>query len=248
MKGPLIPPEALEGLMLKAFQEEAVNPGLFWDAFLNAHLVVPLAGVKPPEDDSQIPLLLGVDPEGKSVVWIFTSSQAMVEYIEKDLRFLTMPSKDLLKRLEGNKHDIVLIGPDGLTLHLHPELVTSLAEGRVPEQPAEEIRHIPKDTQVAVGKPVDDPSKLESRFRELFLSHPEVLEGCFIQISDDNGSRLLLGIRLADESNEEFKRIAGLIAKAAEGTLEKGKTMDITLIGRSMKGAFEKWGTPFYKK
>lgn len=248
MKDPLIPSEALEGLMRKAFQERAVNPGLFWDALLNAHLVVPLAGAAPVEDDRKIPMLLGEDSDGKRIVWIFTSPQAMVEYIEKDLRYLAMPSKDLLKRLEGNKHEIVLIGPDGITLNLHPELVSSLADGRVPEQPAEEIRHIPKDTQVRVGKPVDDPSALETRFIALFETLPEVLEACFIQIEDDAGSRLLLGLRLKDELREPFRRVAGLIAQASEGVLENGKTMDITLIDRSMKGAFEKWGTPFYKK
>jgi len=251
MKDPLIPAEALEGLMKKAFQEQSVNPGLFWDAFVNAHLVVPLAGPKvevESEDDRQIPLLLGMDSEGKYVVWIFTSPQAMVDYVEKDLRYLTMSSRDLLKQLVGNSHEIVLIGPDGITLNLHPDLVSSLAEGRVPEQPAEEIRHIPKDTVVSVGKPVDDPTALESKFKELFLTLPEVLEGCFIQIADDAGSRLLLGVRLQDESREAFKRIASLVANAAEGVLEKGKTMDITLLDRSMKAAFEKWGTPFYKK
>ncbi len=248
LENPLIPAEALEGLMKKAFQEQTVNPGLFWDAFVNAHLVVPLAEKIVSDDDRQIPMLLGVDPDGKNVVWLFTSSQTMVEYIEKDLKYLTMPAKDLLKRLTGSKHEIVLIGPDGITLNLHPDLVASLAEGKVPDQPAEEIRHIPKDTAVHVGKPTDDSSKLETRFLEMFRSHPEVLEATFIQIADDAGSRLLLGLRLVDESRESFRKTAELIAKAAEGVLEKGKTMDITLLSRSMKDAFEKFGTPFYKK
>lgn len=248
MKDPLIPFEALEGLMRKAFQEQTVNPGLFWDAFLNSHLVVPLSGKAPVEDDGKIPMLLGQDSEGKNVVWVFTSSHAMVEYIERDLRYLTMPAKELMKRLEGNAHDVVLIGPDGITLNLHPDLIASLAEGKVPEQPAEEVRNIPKNTTVSVGEAGEDAHPLETRFRALFLRHPEVLEATFIQIADDSGARLLLGLRLENESREELKRIAGLVAQAAEGILEKGKTMDITLLDRSMKDAFEKWGTPFYRK
>lgn len=248
MKDPLIPAEALEGLMKKAFQEQTVNPGLFWDALVNAHLVVPLAQSLAEDDDRQIPMLLGVDPEGKNVVWLFTSAPAMVEYIEKDLRYLTMPAKELLNRLSDSKHDIVLIGPDGITLNLHPELVASLGEGRVPEQPVEEVRHIPKDTTVSVGPPIDDASKLETRFTELFRAHSEVLEARFIQISDDAGSRLLLGLRLTDQSQDAFRKIAQLVAKAAEGVLEKGKTMDITLLDRSLKDAFEKFGSAFYLK
>ncbi len=247
MKDPLIPSAALEGLMKKAFQEQAVSPGLFWDALLNSNLVAPLS---PSTEDreNQVPILLGVDSQGKHVIWLFTSPQAMVEYVEQDLKFLTMASRDLFKKLAGSTHEIVLIGPEGITLNLHPEFVASLAEGRVPEIPTEEIRHIPKDTAVQVGKPTDDPSKLESRFKELFTKLPEVLEATFIQIADDSGSRLLLGVRLQDESRERFKHIAGLVAHAAEGVLEKGKTMDITLLDRSMKGAFEKFGVAFFKR
>lgn len=247
MKDPLIPAAALEGLMKKAFQEQAVNPGLFWDALLNAHLVVPLAAERE-EKEGQIPILLGVDSEGNHVVWLFTSSQAMVEYIERDQRFLVMPSRDLFNQLQNNEHEIVLIGPDGLTLNMHPDLIASLAEGRVPEQPQEEIRNIPKDTSVMVGSPSEDTSALESKFKELFANVPDVLEACFIQIADDSGSRLLLGVRLTDESKDRFKQVAGLVAKAAEGVLEPGKTMDITLLDRSMKGAFEKWGKSFFKR
>ncbi|MCG3205565.1 MAG: hypothetical protein KCHDKBKB_02287 [Elusimicrobia bacterium] len=248
MKDPLIPHEALEGLMQKVFEEQSVSPGLFWDALLNAHLVVPLAGGTPDESEKQLPLLLGVDPSGKKVIWIFTSQPTMVTYIEKDVRHLIMGSKELFRRLMGNPHDIVLIGPQGITLSLHPDFIASMAEGRVPEPPTEEIRHIPKDTRVSVGRPVDDASKLESKFKQLFVTLPGVLEGCFIQIADDSGSRLLLGLRLRDESQENFKRIAGLVAKASEGVLEKGKTMDITLINRSLKAAFDKYGTPFFKR
>lgn len=247
MKNPLIPSQALEGLMKKVFQEQEMNPGLFWDGLLNANLIVPLA--KDAEDtEKQIPILLGVDAEGKHVVWLFTSADAMVEYIEQDLRYITMPSRDLFERLRDNKHDIVLIGPDGITLNLHPDLVASLAEGKVPEQPAQEVRNIPKDTQVSVGAPVDDTSALEERFKKLFKGVPTVQEACFIQVADDSGSRLLLGLLLSDQSRENFKFVAGLVAEAAEGILENGKTMDITLMDRSLKGAFDKYGKPFFKR
>jgi len=38
-----IPPEALEGLMKKAFMDESLSPEHFWDALLNAHIYIPLA-------------------------------------------------------------------------------------------------------------------------------------------------------------------------------------------------------------
>lgn len=246
MKDPLIPTEALEGLMQKVFGEQAVSPGLFWDALLNAHLVVPMAKTETVEED-QLPLLLGVDSEGRHIIWIFTSVPTMLAYVEMDVRYLIMPARELFSKLRGNSHEIFLIGPEGVTLELHPEFVVSLSEGRVPEPPSEEIRHIPKDTTVKVGKATDDASKLETHFRKLFLDLPEVLEACFIQIADDAGSRLLLGLRLTDESPEAFKIIASLVAKASEGILEKGKTMDITLINRSLKAAFEKYGESFFK-
>ncbi len=247
MNDPKIPFEALEGLMRKAFIEQSVNPGLFWDALLNSHLTVPLAK-DADENDKQIPILLGQDSKGGHVVWLFTSVDAMVEYVEQDLKYMTMPAPKILDRLRESTHEIVLIGPDGITLNLHPELVASLADGRVPEQPVEEVRNIPKDTSVYVGKPEDDVVALESRFIELFNDLPTVTEACFIQIADDAGSRLLLGLKLLDESRENFKSVASQVAKAAEGVLEKGKTMDITLINRSLKDAFEKWGEPFYRK
>lgn len=256
MNPPLIPSEALEGLMKKAFEEQTVDVGLFWDALLNSHLVLPMApseavGTLPdlPDDgEKQIPILLGQDVDGKYVIWIFTSTFALTEYTEQDLRFVSMPARELFQSIRESTHEIVLIGPAGLTLNLHPELVASLAEGKVPDQPAEEIRTIPKDTAVFVGKPTDEVAALEARFRTLFSNLPDVLEACFIQISDDAGSRLLLGLRLVDQSQENFKRIAGVIAKAAEGVLEKGKTMDITLLNKSLKDAFEKWGKPFFKR
>ena len=43
MSEPNIPPEAIEGLMQKAFVEWAVEPGLFWDAFLKSTLFIPIS-------------------------------------------------------------------------------------------------------------------------------------------------------------------------------------------------------------
>jgi hypothetical protein len=42
--------------------------------------------------------------------------------------------------------------------------------------------------------------------------------------------------------------IKGMIARASEGVLDKGKTLDITLISGSLKDAFEKFGKPFFKR
>jgi hypothetical protein len=42
--------------------------------------------------------------------------------------------------------------------------------------------------------------------------------------------------------------VAEVVAKAAEGILDKGSTMDITLMNGSLKDAFAKWGKPFFKR
>ncbi len=245
-----IPAVALEGLMRKAFREQAVSPGLFWDALLNASLVAPLAPAKKGEvetpDPASLPLLLGEGESGERVVWLFTSSEALVEYTEQSLRTISMASRDLLKLVLQSKHNIVLIGPDGLTLKLDRALVSSLSEGRVPAEPAEEVRAVPKESMIYVGPRSDDASVLEARFRNLFATHPEVLEADFVQIRDDAGSRLLLGLKLEDESRAAFQAIAALVAKAAEGALPPNQTMDITLTSGSLKDAFKKFGHPFY--
>jgi hypothetical protein len=249
-EAPRIPANALEGLMKKAFREQTVNPGLFWDALLNANLISPLAGGPAGEaespDPKSLPLLLGEGEDGERVVWLFTSPEAMFDYTERELRYVTMASRDLLKVVLQSKNNIVLIGPDGMTLNLHRTLVTSLSEGKVPTEPAEEIRTVPKEATIYVGPRADDASVLEARFRNLFANHPEVLVADFVQIRDDAGSRLLLGLKLEDESRAAFQAIAALIAKAAEGALPPSKTIDITLISGSLKGAFEKFGHPFY--
>jgi hypothetical protein len=248
---PKIPSNAIEGLMQKAFREQTVSPGLFWDALLNANLAAPLAARQENEpetpDPTRLPLLLGEGEAGERVVWLFTSPEAMIEYTEQQLRYVSMASRDLLKIVLQSKNNIVLIGPDGITLKLHRDLVAALADGRVPTEPVEEIRTVPKESTIYVGPRSDDASVLEARFRNLFAAHPEVLEAAFVQIRDDAGSRLLLGLKLEDESRAAFQSIAALVAKSAEGALPPSKTMDITLSSGSLQDAFKKFGHPFYK-
>lgn len=253
MSDQIIPPEALEGLMKKAFTEGAFSPGLFWDALLNSNLYVPVTDVIEEEtDDSSktedIPILLGVDADGRQVIWLFTSPKAMFEYTEQELTFRMVLAPRIFGSLTESKHQIVLIGPEGLTLSLHPELVRSLAERKVPEVTDESVRHIPKDAEVLVGKPSEDVSALEKRLAELFALMDNVLEGCFIQISYDGAPRLLLGLKLAQESKDNLRIVAEAVAKAAEGILDRGKEMDITFINLSLKNAFAKWGVSFYKR
>jgi hypothetical protein len=252
MSKALIPPEALEGLMRKAFVDRAVEPGLFWDALLNSHLYVPVKAASPDEDPAmerdEIPMLLGLDADGKQVVWLFTSPEAMGDYTEEELAFEEIESTKILKSIRSSKHQIVLIGPDGLTLALHNELIRSLSDGKVPEIPAEDLRLMPKDTEVFVGKPEQDVSALEARLKILFEEIKNVVEACFIQVSYGGGPRLLLGLRLKEETREALRKVAEQVAKASEGVLEKGAEMDITFIDLSLKSAFDKWGKPFFKK
>jgi hypothetical protein len=252
-----IPFEALEGLMRKAFIEGEAEPGLFWDAFLKANLYVPVStggetGYKPgpqkAEGLEEFPVLLGVDSSGNHVLWLFTSPHVMSDYTERDLAYLELPAPTILSNLIDSDYEVVLIGPERLTLSLHPDLISSLADGKVPEPMDQEMKLVSKSAKVEVSEIKEGVDKLAARFSGLFQTEPTVLEATFIQISDDSGPRILLGLKLSDESKPNFRRVAALIAKASEGVLEKGKTMDITLIGGSLKDAFEKFGKPFFKR
>lgn len=254
--------------MRKVFLDNAIEAGLFWDALLKANLYVPLAEDKPKEKLEEIPLetpdgypmLLGVDADGNNIVWLFTSPTVMKEYLQHEYPHLEIGATEILAHFEESKNDVVLIGPEQLTLKLHPKLVASLAEGKVPE--GVENTNIAKEAKVFVGPATEEAVALESKFKELFNSLPEVLEAVFIQVADDAimpaegeapptepaNARLLLGLRLQTESREAFQRIAQLIAKSSEGVLDKGRTMDITLIDGSLKEAFKKWGKPFFTR
>jgi hypothetical protein len=251
----LIPPSALEGLMKKTFVEQGTSAGLFWDALLKANLYAPLVkGTEPAhwesdtEDLDDYPLLLGSDSEGKNIVWLFTSPSALKAYIEDDLPSLELPARQLFGKVSDIDYDIVLIGPEGITLGLHPELIQNLAEGKVPEGGDQKIRFVPKDTKVSVTVPTEDTTVLEGAFTTLFRSLPQVLEACFVEITDDLGTRLLLGLRLEAETRDALRKMAESITRAAEGVLDKGKTMDITLMNGTLKPAFDKYGKVFYKK
>ena len=248
MTEPLIPSKAVEGLMTKAFVEQTVASGLFWDALLKCHLFVPVSD-RPDQagNEDEIPVLLGVGSGGELVIWLFTSPEAMLAYTERQLPFREVSARTLLASVADSEHDVVLIGPDGLTLSLHPELIATLADGKVPEPADEHVKSVPKEAQVFVGPPAMETEALAERFRQLFADMPQVLEATFLQVSDDAGPRLLLGLRLKEPDENALREVAGVVARAAEGVLEKGKTMDITLIDRSLKGAFEKWGKPFYR-
>jgi len=268
MSDALIPSNALETLMRKVFLENAIEAGLFWDALLKSNLYVPLAEDKPKEKAEEVPLetpdgfpmLLGVDGDGNNIVWLFTSPAIMKEYLQHDYPHLEIGATEILSHFEETRNDVVLIGPDQLTLKLHPKLIASLAEGKVPE--GLESKNMAKESKVFVGPATEDAAALESRFKELFNSIPEVMEAVFIQVADDAivpatedasatepaNARLLLGLRLQTESREEFQRIAQLIAKASEGVLDKGRTMDITLIDGSLKEAFSKFGKAFFTR
>lgn len=252
MSKPLIPPEALEGLFRKAFLDRTLQPGLFWEGLLKSDLYVPVSElVEPPEDDAdstELPVVLGQDEGGKRVAWLFTSPNAMIEYMEKEFPVLAMAAPKLLGRVLDFNVDIVLIGPDGIVLRLHPELVRGLADGRAPDGLEEEERTIPKEAQVYVGRPSEDTTALETRFAELFRELPLVLEAQFLQISDESGPRLVMGLKLSDDSHDSLRQVGELIAKAAQGVLDKGKQMEVTLINRSLKGAFDKWGRTFFKR
>jgi len=257
MSQPLIPISAVEGLMKKAFLEKAVAPGLFWDALLKANLYVPLSKeieqgqveeLKEAPEGEELPMVLGLDADNKNVVWLFTSPAVLNDYIEQKLPTLELPATKVFSRMQTITYEVVLIGPDGLTLSLHPELIKTLAEGKSPDSGDQAVRYVPKEAQVYVGAPKEMTGALETKFSALFKTLPNVLEASFIQIADEAGSRLLLGLRLQDESRENLKHVTELVAKAAEGSLEKGKSMDITFIGGSLKEAFKKWGKSFYLK
>ncbi len=251
---PLIPFEALEGLMKKAFIQQEVPAGLFWDALLKANLYTPLIkGTKSQtaaedEDVEEYPMLLGMDAEGKNIVWLFTSPDVMTAYIEQDLPYLELGSQAMFTKLHDVEYDVVLIGPDGLTLGLHPQLIKTLSEGKVPEAGDHKVKYVPKDAEVYIGAPTDETGPLEEKFSELFQQIPDVQEASFVQIGDEAGSRLLLGLKLERESRDVLKGVAKKVADAVEGILPKGNTMDITLINGSLKEGFAKWGKVFYKK
>lgn len=248
MTDALIPPKAVEGLMTKAFVDETVAAGLFWDALLKCNLYVPVSERAVGAEEDEIPMLLGVGGGGELVVWLFTSPEVMASYTERQLTFRDVPARTLFASVSDSEHEVVLIGPDGLTLSLHPDLIATLADGKVPEAPEEEMKMVSKQAAINVGAPSLNSETLEARFRELFEKLPQVAQASFIQVADDAGPRLLLGLRLDDQTEDRLREVAALVAKAAEGVLEKGKTMDITLIDRSLKGAFEKWGKVFYTR
>src|SRR5690242_10359769 len=92
LTNPLIPSEAVEGLMRKAFLDRTMAPGLFWDALLKADLVIPTsddqeqAPVDVPKDElDEVPMRLGVDSQGRYVVWLFTSLAALTDYTDREL-------------------------------------------------------------------------------------------------------------------------------------------------------------------
>jgi hypothetical protein len=247
MSETVIPSKAVEGLMVKAFIEQTAASGLFWDALLKCHLYVPVSDK--PEDatgDDEIPVLLGVGSGGELVVWIFTSPETMEAYTDRKLAYREVPAQTLLASVSDSEHDVVLIGPDGLTLSLHPDLIATLADGRVPEPADEQVKTIAKQAQIFVGPPSVETKPLEEKFRSIFESMPNVQEATFLQVADDAGPRLLLGLRLKNGDENGLREVAAVVARAAEGILEKGKTMDVTLIDRSLKAAFEKWGKPFF--
>jgi hypothetical protein len=252
----LIPPSALEGLMRKVFLDRSLAAGLFWDALLKADLFIPLAeknaAAAPPTaetDVRELPLLLGIDDKGTHVAWLFTSSETLVDYTERDLPYVQMNARSLLTNLMKVERDVVLIGPDGLTLRLHPDLMKSLSEGVVPDAANREIRYVPKEATVSVGPAQSEQvTALEGAFATLFGSIADVKEARFIQISDDAGPRLLLGLRLDENSRERLRVVAELVAKAAEGILPNGDSLDITLLDGSLKEAFNKHGKAFYSR
>ncbi|MCB4756799.1 MAG: SseB family protein [Elusimicrobia bacterium] len=269
MSKAIIPPDALEALMRKVFLEKAMSPGLFWDALLKANLFVPTAKsgetlvtkTETPAPGEEFPMVLGVDSEGRHIAWLFTSPQVLKDYTEQDLPYVEIAAGQIFERFKETAYDVVLIGPEQLTLKLHPKLVSSLAEGKVPEEG--DIPNMAREARVFAGPAVPAAEALEKRFSDLFQTLPEVQEAVFIQVADESflppegasgadfrpaGCRLLLGLRLKLESKEEFQRVAHLIAQATEGVLGRGETMDITLINGSLKTAFEKFGKPFFKR
>ena len=250
-----IPIEALEGLMKKVFLDKKVEPGLFWDAVLKSNLYIPLSNPDKAESGSLIthnekkwPVQMGLDAKGNSILWLFTSPDIMFEYTEEQFSHLELEGQNMFSKIKDIEFEVILIGPEQITLSLAPPLIQTLAEGKTPSLPEETYRNIAKDAKVNVGKPVDNTKALEKEFSKIFKKNAEISEALFMQISDDAGSRLLLGLKMKEENRDQLRRIAGLVAKAAEGVLEPGKTMDVTFVNGSLKDAFAKWGKSFYKK
>lgn len=246
-----IPSDAIEGLMKKAFIDEQIGPELFWDALLNAELTVPVAEDVESSNPGQFPMLLGQDADGEDVIWLFTSPATMKAYTEQDLKFIELAATTVFSKIRSLEHEVLLIGPQSLTLSMHPDLIDSLAEGKVPDFQLNtgEIVEGPETKNVLqVSSPLDETDELEESFIKVFEELPQVLEAAFVQVVDRIGSRLLLGLKMETESRDALRNVAEHVAKAAEGVLKKGKSMDITLMNGSLKEAFEKWGKVFYLK
>jgi len=243
-----IPIEALEGLMRKVFVERSIPPDLFWDAALKADLYVPLSQRSEQEEDKSIQL--GVDSKGQNILWVFTSPNVLHEYTERYFTCYGLVGQEMFKKIKDIPHPVILIGPEGITLSLDAKLIQSLADGKVPVLKEKDAEPLTQTLRLKVTRAAEEELKpLEDRFVPLFQALTEVLAASFIKVEDENsGARLLLGLRLETNNRDSLKRIATEVAKAAEGVLDQGKTMDITLIDGSLKDAFEKWGKTFYKK
>jgi hypothetical protein len=190
-----IPHEALEGLMRKAFIEGEAEPGLFWDAFLKANLCVPIStggesGFKPgpqkAEGLEEFPVLLGVDSSGNHVLWLFTSPHVMADYTERDLAYLELPAATVMANVRDSDYEIVLIGPARLTLSLHPDLVNSLADGKVPEPAEQDMKLVSKSAKVEVSELKEGGDKLAARFSDVFENEPLILRLLSVIRSQDH--------------------------------------------------------------
>ncbi|OWA33435.1 hypothetical protein B9G55_22485 [Saccharibacillus sp. O16] len=114
--------------------------------------------------------LPSVEVEGKSYIPVFSSLESLQQFIDREMRYLSVNAMDLFELVRGSD---VWLNPGGEVGKSFPaEEIEAILDGRLSGVP--QTYTIERETQMMIGRPANEPNELLEELTEVFSELPGV--------------------------------------------------------------------------
>ena len=181
---------------------------------------------------------------GMEIIPFFTTVEKLTLFTGKETPYINMRSFEFFDIIKGN---CAVINPGSeVTKEFTFEEIKALINGTL-FIPQNEVQ-FEKDSELTVFTPINYPEELAERLNKLFRLEEDVVKAYLLQYQkvEDDGIRYMVAV----ETEGSFERIAGKAIITAEGSVEKGVSVDFIEMDNEsgIKVGIEGDFQPFYER
>ncbi len=242
--------DELEFILETAIQNPQYRP-MFYEKLMNSDVfivtdyntVADFSEIKPKGKKKNIFIKTLKKDNGMDIIPFFTTVEKLTTFTGNGTPYISMKSFELFDIIKGN---CAVINPGSeVTKEFTFEEIKSLINGTL-FVPKNEVQ-FEKDSEVVVFTPEDYPEELAERLNKLFAIEEDVVQAYLLQYNKNENDKSVKYM-VAVETEGSFERIAGKAIITAEGSVEKGISIDFIEIDNEsgIKEGISEDFEPFY--